>query len=106
MIKRVAEAVLERANGRCEHCGKPFGGSLEDKVELDHFFSKARAPESVENVWALRGFCHRLKTDSFPSSATWLMHFILHGRKHGYLEAVERAQKRLEFVNARTELGT
>lgn len=106
MNKKTYATVAERANGRCENCGAPFNESMAGRPTYDHFFGRSKAVDTPENGWLICWRCHQSKGLNDPSAATWLARWIIHGRKHGYLEAVERAQKRLEFVNARSELGT
>lgn len=104
MDARVYDAVAERAGGRCEQCFHGFGDSMRDRAELDHFEGRARS-ESVETCWLLCGNCHRSKTVNDPSAAYWLVRFCIHAKKHNYLEALERALKRLEFATVRSSIG-
>jgi len=61
---RERQAVLSRAGGRCEKCGRPA------PLEIDHVLplSSARSPEDLallnrrENLRALCKPCHRFKT--------------------------------------------
>lgn len=104
MKPSIADAVLERAAGRCEHCGLYFDNSLEGAVELDHFLSR-REPDSIDTIWALRRACHREKTDNVPDAAAWLRKFAQHCGRHNYRVSFEKALRRLQFVTARGELG-
>lgn len=102
MNKKVREAVMERAANRCECCGRPMFDTLKDRATLDHAFGRPpRAPEDVEHCWALRAECHELKTASVPSKGVWLLRFLGHCRKHRLFDAAERAQKELEYHEAR-----
>ena len=90
-------ALLARAKGVCEcGCKKPVPPS-----EVDHFFGRAKAPETMETCWVLRVACHADKTANRPTAALWLMRFIAHAGRHGYAYAAERAQSKLEWVTAK-----
>lgn len=104
MKQSIAEAVLARAAGKCEHCGLYFDNSLEGGVELDHALSR-REPDSIDTVWALRRACHRSKTDSIPDATTWLRAFAQHASRHGYRVSFEKALRRLQFVQQRADFG-
>lgn len=104
MKASIAEAVLARAAGRCEHCGVHFDNSLEGGVEFDHALSR-REPDSIDTIWALRRACHREKTDSIPDAATWLRCFAQHAARNGYRVAFEKALRRLQWVQQRVDFG-
>jgi nucleoside 2-deoxyribosyltransferase len=86
----IREAVLKRADGKCESPGCGFElGMLQQPhpLEVDHFFGgtgRRRALQSVETCWALCRRCHRLKTANEPSAAYWLEDFIPHCARYGY----------------------
>lgn len=97
--------LAARAQGKCEcGCGRhvPPG-------EVDHFFSRARAPENEFTCWVITPACHRAKTDNRPNASHWLLKFIRHcGRwsiggeeRTGYVVAAEQAQKKLEWVTTK-----
>lgn len=100
MNKLVREQVFARAAGVCEcGCAQPLG-----EGELDHFFGRAKADETVAACWALRRDCHRAKTDNRPSAVQWLLKFIRHSGIHagsGYATAGARAQQQLEWKSAK-----
>lgn len=88
--------VEKRADGKCE-CGctrsLAFGGS-----ELDHFFGRAKAKQSVANCWLLAKQCALDKTRNTPSAAYWFGRFISHATRYGYHDEAERARDRLSAV--------
>lgn len=96
-IKALRAAVFARAGGFCESCGIAHGES----GHLDHFFGRAKAPETIENCWALCLKCDHEKTTNDPSSAAWCDRFYLHAVKHGYHEAAERAVQKLRWQEAK-----
>lgn len=98
--------VLERADGRCEKCGAT--GAL----EVDHMFGRGGGRKSLQSIytcWALCFACHRAKTRSEPSAADWLKAFIAwaayQSPGYGYGHACDIARKRLDFIEARSQLG-
>lgn len=99
MNATVYRTVMERAAGRCEADG------VAGPLHLDHFFGRAKAPETVENCWALCHACDGAKTLNHPDAATWLRRFIDHAVVYGYEAAAVRARNRLIFVEARTALS-
>lgn len=90
--KEIRAVVLRRAGARCESCYRT------DALELDHFFGRAKVPQSVANCWLLCRSCHRAKTDGRPSAAFWLREFIGRATKHGYTAEAGRAQRRLDAL--------
>lgn len=100
--KAIRAAVMERAGGRCEHCGwafQPFNPG-----ELDHFFGRARA-ESVETCWALCRDCHREKTQNDPSAVHWLESFAELAEGLGYTYSAARARDLLRKHEAKASLS-
>lgn len=93
MNQDVRRLVFSRSRGKCECCGLPMSAG-----ELDHFFGRAKAPETVETCWALRSSCHYAKTNNSPTKSTWLLKFIAHCGKYGFASAAARAQKDFEWV--------
>lgn len=91
----VRDAVIERAQGRCELLEVPesvhelaaigFPG-CSGALQLDHFFGGARrrSAESVEHCWMLCEAHHRAKTLNEPSASAWRVLFDLHRQAHGY----------------------
>ncbi len=98
--RRIREAVFKRAENICEACHD------EAAMAMDHFFGRAKAPQSAANCWALCCDCDFRKTYNRPSSAHWQRLFIAHTEKHGYETEAARARDRLAFVEARTQLVT
>lgn len=102
----IRRAVFARANWQCE--ARPFAVEgmrcLERAEHLDHFFSRGRVPQSVENCWGLCSRCHLAKTDNRPGADFWLHAFIRHCERYGYAAEAERARSRLAFVDARGHL--
>lgn len=98
----IREAVLKRADGRCEACATGF--TPLNSAELDHFFGKARS-EAVETCWALCRQCHAEKTDNEPSAADWLQYFVSHCGQFGYVSAAMWAKRRAAFVSVRSALS-
>lgn len=99
----IRAAVMSRANGRCEACGleQTFGTDL----QMDHFWGRGKARQTVENCWAIGRYCHSQKTDNHPSAEHWLHRFAEHARKHHYWKEVTRANERMHFVLMRKHLG-
>lgn len=93
--------LITRAHGLCEcGCGRPVPPG-----EVDHFFGKAKAEETDATCWVLTVDCHFEKTRNHPKISVWLERFITHCRKHGYNEAILRAQARLVYADTRRVLG-
>lgn len=100
--KAIRAAVMERADGRCEHCGWAFQSF--NPGELDHAFGRARA-ESVETCWALCRDCHRQKTNNDPSAAHWLEAFAELAEGLNYSESASRARALLAKHEAKSSLS-
>jgi len=96
----VREAVLKRAGGRCEVC--QHGLTEFSPAEMDHFFGRGKAAQSVSSCWALCRYCHRSKTDNHPTAGYWLERFAAHCDFYGYAAEAERARSRLAYVDARS----
>ena len=95
MNQDVYAAVMVRAGGRCECCWR-----FED-LQLDHFFGRAKAAESVENCWALCARCHQRKTDNHPRADLWLSAFIAHCIRNNYAEAQALAETKRATLDAK-----
>jgi len=96
----IRDAVMARSRGRCEcGCGQVLGQFGDG--QLDHFWGRAKAPQSTQNCWMLAETCHRLKTLNKPSAESWLRDFIRHCERHSLLAEVVKARARLAFVLAR-----
>lgn len=99
-FKKLRAEIAKRAGGICEapDCGK-WIGEFGELGHADHFFGRAKAPESVETVWLLCPEHDDAKTRNSPSSTYWLGKFIRFCGRHGL--PTERAEARLQFVMAR-----
>lgn len=95
----IYKLVAIRAHDNCE-CG--CGRTLVLGSELDHFFGRGKAKQSVANCWFLHPDCHREKTDNMPSAGFWLRAFIAHASRQGYLAERWKAESRLAFVLTRS----
>lgn len=93
MNKGVAAAVAKRAGGQCEACSRWVGENGE-LGHRDHIWGRAKAPESVRNVWLLCVKDDHDKTNNIPSAIHWLNLFASHAIRHGYTEEAERAETR------------
>lgn len=101
MNKKVAEAVVERAAGRCECCDRPFlGDEGPFRLTIDHMQGRGRS-ESVETCWALRAQCHEQKTLNDPGASYWLAKFALFAKRHGYSEAHDWALEEILWRTAK-----
>lgn len=96
MTPELYQQVMARARGLCE-CG--CKRHLRAR-EVDHFFGRAKAEETLDNVWALHPDCHFEKTNNVPHRRHWLLKFIAHCGRHGYAQAAIRAQSKLEWDDA------
>lgn len=105
MNRQVAEAVVSRADGRCEACGEPLSLFEPELVgEIDHAEGRGRS-ESVETCWVLHRKCHRARHAGFPSAVWWLRHYVKHCRAFGYKDALKRAEDRLAFAEQKSAFG-
>lgn len=90
----VRGAVVARAGNQCEACGaQPVPGS---PLTLDHFFGRARAPQTAANCWLLCWSCHQQKTDNAPTATYWLEVFAGHAQHHGFWDEASKANAALE----------
>ena len=107
----IREAVFARAGGHCEcGCGGQDGPGMpltfaNQPGELDHFWGRGKAQQTVENCWALSRLHHRAKTLGIPDRAGWISAFIRHCEKHGYSGEAGRAKAELYFVETKSELS-
>ena len=99
---RVRRICVERSNGLCE-CGC---GRAVTRVtgELDHFFSRGKAPTTERTCWFIAVPCHHWKTDNFPSKAYWLASFALHCKRHGFDAELDKVRAQQEWVETRETL--
>ena len=98
-MKRLRAACFARARGKCEAgCGRFI---TEESGHLDHFFGRAKQPESPENCWALCLTCDEAKTVNRPDARTWLLAFMRFCDLYGYGVEFERAQARLLSLRAK-----
>ncbi|MBN1442846.1 MAG: hypothetical protein JXA90_09055 [Planctomycetes bacterium] len=97
--RRVYAAVMARDGGICTAAG--FQGLRCSGVpELDHQWGRGRDRESVENVRILCTRHHRMKTDSAPTRARWLLQFREHATAHGYDGEVAKVERALALERA------
>lgn len=92
--KRLRGAVVDRAECRCESCGKWCGFD----GHWDHFWGRAKVPESLENSWYLCISCDHHKTVNDPCNAWWVDTFRTHCLNHGYFDEAHRCEVRLDVL--------
>jgi len=92
--------IVTRAASRCE-CGC---GARVPPGELDHFFGRAKVEESEGNCWILTPACHFSKTNNAPSAREWLTRFIAFAERHGYVEALVRAESKRMYLKTKHDL--
>lgn len=97
MNRDVRQAVMERADGRCEACGQWFG----ERLQCDHAFGRKHAEETVRTCWALCPTDHQAKTLNEPSRIHWMWQFAIHCALHGYKLEQERAEKEIAWSRAK-----
>ncbi len=95
--KSVRAIVFARAGGKCE-CGCGQALKAFDPGDLDHFWGRGKAPQSVENCWLLTRQCHRQKTDWYPCRQDWLLAFARHCDKHAYATEAMRARRMVHSI--------
>jgi 5-methylcytosine-specific restriction endonuclease McrA len=88
--KRIRTMAVERASGRCEACGSEF--SAFNPAQLDHFWGRGRAAQSIENCWLVHATCHSDKTSNRPSRAHWLFKFLSFANRYDYVEQSAKAR--------------
>jgi hypothetical protein len=94
--------VAQRAAGRCEHCGFPFGPGF--APQLDHFWMR-RNGQSVEECWLLSSICHARKEKERLSGPFWLQLFRDHAHRHGYSAQVAKCDEALRLMEAKASLA-
>ena len=90
MDKDVRAAVVNRADGCCEACGRGVG----ENGEFDHYFSRREA-DHVSTGWYLCRECHFRRTRNEPSAQHWIRRFMEHCKKFGFEVSHQRAAARL-----------
>lgn len=96
MNKEIRRQVFERAAGRCEcGCGRAI---TPDSGHLDHFFGRAKAPETVENCWALHPICDEAKTSNRPNATYWAVRFGTRMLNQGHVSSALRALAKIEVL--------
>lgn len=107
----VRAAIVVRSEGFCEcGCGERVCDDRktpcypEARGEMDHFWGRRKAPETVETCWFLRPGCHLAKTRNQPDAATWLRRFMGHCQRYAFITQLRKAQARLKFVETRNAL--
>lgn len=96
-FKRLRGSVVDRAECRCEACGKWCGTD----GHLDHFWGRAKVSESFENCWHLCVSCDHHKTLNDPSNAWWVDIFRAHCLNHSFFDEVHRCEVRLDVLTAK-----
>lgn len=94
---RIRAEVVKRADGCCEACVRRLSPQF-DPGELDHFWGRGKAPQSVANCWLLCRLCHRRKTDSLPARTYWLERFETHARFHGHMAEARKARSTIDSL--------
>lgn len=102
MKKSIAEAVLSRADGKCEGCRCALG-HFDRAPELDHFFGRARAADSEDTIWVLCRTCHHNKTNNKPDAERWFRWFLEHCARNSFRDSYECAFRELQWRTAKTE---
>lgn len=78
----ICQAVIIRANGRCE-----VPGCREPGAHCDHWWGgigRRRKREAIENLWLLCEAHDVQRTANWPSAAWWNRAFAQHCARHGY----------------------
>lgn len=99
-VLRTRAAVCRRAGGSCEACGR-WVGVAGESGHLDHFFGRAKVPESVSNCWLLCVPCDNARTNSKPSAGHWLERFIAHCKLHDLTAEAELARTKFNTLGAK-----
>lgn len=98
-MKKLRAAVFRRAGNHCEcGCGRFI---TPESGRWDHFFGRAKAPETMATTWALSIVCDNAKTANRPGAALWLRKFIEHAERHGYANEAEHAASKLAVLVAK-----
>jgi hypothetical protein len=100
--KDIRAAVMARADGKCEACGRPPSFF---SLEMDHFFGRVRVKQSERNCWGLCHVCHEDKTKNSPDPGHWLHRFWAHAEEHGYPEEAGMAVRLLGKHQAKATLS-
>jgi hypothetical protein len=82
----VLRPLLEKRAGEFCECGcerRLDVTTFFRKPEMDHFYGRARAPQTPETCWLLTRVCHRLKTHNSPDRHAWDDLFRAHCERHG-----------------------
>lgn len=73
MDKDVRAAVIARAAGRCEHCGRPLGA----KVDIHHRKLRTRGgDDDPANLMAVTPWCHHEQIHKYPKAAAEAGHQV------------------------------
>jgi 5-methylcytosine-specific restriction endonuclease McrA len=94
----IRREVDRRAAGRCECCQVRLADW--DPGEMDHFWGKKNAPQSVRNCWLLSRTCHRLKGATDPDRIHWLLKFGTHADRYGFRSEVAKVEAEIAAVEA------
>jgi hypothetical protein len=82
----VLRPLLEkRSDWLCEcGCGRPLDAKLYTRTpEMDHFYGRAREPQTPETCWLITRLCHWHKSHHSPDRQTWDDRFHVHCERHG-----------------------
>lgn len=84
--KEIRALVAERAGNICEcGCGRTL--SLYHP-QMDHWLGgsgRRKQKQSVETCWMLTMWCHRQRTNNYPSAIYWNRKFRAHCHRYGYV---------------------
>lgn len=97
-LKKIRAAVFKRASNCCENCGQWV---TEESGHLDHMLGRAKAPESVENCWALCVRCDTARTANDPSGTHWYSRMERVAIRYGYAATVEILRAKIQTLQAK-----
>lgn len=97
----IREAVMARADGRCETCGGEELG-----LELHHALGRGKAKQAESNCLGVCVSCHRQITRNDPSASFWLQEQANVFRRMKHLRTAWSLENRREFVEAREKLSS
>lgn len=89
--KAIRAAVMERAYGLCELCGRGAG-----PIQLHHAFGRVRVRQAASNCIAVCTWCHAGITNNLPSAAHWQKKQAAHFEHHGFIEEGSRMRRLFE----------
>jgi hypothetical protein len=92
--------VFARAENQCE-AHLPGGRCRGPAAHLDHFWGRAKAPQTIFNCWALCVICDREKTHNRPDADFWVVSFSDHCQGHGYESEYRRCESKSLWLRTR-----